>query len=65
MNKKSINVLLLVEDNPGDARLLREMLREGAATTELKHVGCISDAERNLNFCSEDCCSNNNRNAQT
>jgi hypothetical protein len=28
MPKKSIKMLLLVEDNPGDARLLREMLNE-------------------------------------
>ena len=28
MTKKSIKILLLVEDNPGDARLLREMLNE-------------------------------------
>jgi len=28
MTAKSMRVLLLVEDNPGDARLLREMLIE-------------------------------------
>ena len=28
MWKKPIKVLLLVEDNPGDARLLREMFHE-------------------------------------
>ena len=28
MSKKSIKTLLLVEDNPGDARLLREMFNE-------------------------------------
>ena len=33
MSKKSIKILLLVEDNPGDARLLREMFNERARTT--------------------------------
>ena len=28
MSKKSIKTVLLIEDNPGDARLLREMLQE-------------------------------------
>ena len=28
MSKRSLKILLLVEDNPGDARLLREMLNE-------------------------------------
>src|SRR4030088_1734181 len=49
MSKKSIKILLLVEDNPGDARLLREMFNElGLHRTELKHVGCMSDAEKHL-----------------
>ena len=39
MSKKSIKMLLLVEDNPGDARLLREMFNEqGPHNTELTHV---------------------------
>ncbi|HVS90118.1 MAG TPA: EAL domain-containing protein [Candidatus Acidoferrum sp.] len=49
MSKKSIKILLLVEDNPGDARLLREMLSEqGSHNTELTHVACMSEAERHL-----------------
>jgi CheY-like chemotaxis protein len=49
MSKKSIKVLLLVEDNPGDARLLREMFNEqGSHNTELTHVECMSDAEKYL-----------------
>jgi diguanylate cyclase (GGDEF)-like protein/PAS domain S-box-containing protein len=47
--KKSIKVLLLVEDNPGDTRLLREMFNEhGSDGTELTQVGCMSDAEKHL-----------------
>jgi diguanylate cyclase (GGDEF)-like protein/PAS domain S-box-containing protein len=49
LNKKSIKVALLVEDNPGDARLLREMFNEqGSRDIELTHVECMSDAERYL-----------------
>ena len=49
MNKKSIKILLLVEDNPGDARLLREMFGEqGSHNTELTHVECMSEAEKHL-----------------
>jgi diguanylate cyclase (GGDEF)-like protein/PAS domain S-box-containing protein len=52
MSEKSIRVLLLVEDNPGDARLLREMFKEqGAHDTELTHVECMSDAEKHLALC--------------
>jgi diguanylate cyclase (GGDEF)-like protein len=46
---KSITTLLVIEDNPGDARLLREMLNEeGSHRTTLTHVECMSDAERHL-----------------
>jgi diguanylate cyclase (GGDEF)-like protein/PAS domain S-box-containing protein len=49
MSKKSMKVLLLIEDNPGDARLLREMLNEqGLQETELTHVERLSDAEKHL-----------------
>jgi diguanylate cyclase (GGDEF)-like protein/PAS domain S-box-containing protein len=49
MRSKSIRVLLLVEDNPGDARLLREMLAEqGSHHTELTHVERMSEAEKHL-----------------
>jgi diguanylate cyclase (GGDEF)-like protein/PAS domain S-box-containing protein len=49
MSKKSTTRLLLVEDNPGDARLLREMLNEhGMRDTELTHVECMTDAETHL-----------------
>jgi diguanylate cyclase (GGDEF)-like protein/PAS domain S-box-containing protein len=49
MSKKLIKVLLLVEDNPGDARLLREMFDEqGSHKTELTHVERVSDAEKHL-----------------
>jgi PAS domain S-box-containing protein len=49
MNPSSIRVLLLVEDDPGDARLLREMLDEqGVHFTELTHVECIAEAEKHL-----------------
>jgi diguanylate cyclase (GGDEF)-like protein/PAS domain S-box-containing protein len=49
MSKKSFKRLLLVEDNPGDARLLREMFNEqGSPNTELTHVECMSEAEKHL-----------------
>jgi diguanylate cyclase (GGDEF)-like protein/PAS domain S-box-containing protein len=49
MRKKAIRILLLVEDNPGDARLLREMFNEqGLHHTELTHAECMSDAEKHL-----------------
>jgi signal transduction histidine kinase len=49
MSDKSIKAILLIEDNPGDVRLLREMLNEhGAHGTELTHVDCMSAAEKHL-----------------
>jgi sigma-B regulation protein RsbU (phosphoserine phosphatase) len=38
--------ILLVEDNPGDARLLREALRESAHPTELVHVERMAAARQ-------------------
>jgi signal transduction histidine kinase len=49
MSKKSIKMLLVVEDNPGDVRLLREMFNEqGLHNTKLTHVERMSEAEKHL-----------------
>src|SRR5690242_11178591 len=49
MTAKSIEIILLVEDNDGDARLLREMLTEhGSQSTDLIRVGYLSEAEKCL-----------------
>ena len=46
---KLIKEILLIEDNPGDVRLLREMFDEyGAHNTEMTHVDCMSAAEQHL-----------------
>ena len=48
-SSRSIASLLLIEDNPGDARLLREMLNEqGIHKTKLTLVPCLSDAVEHL-----------------
>jgi diguanylate cyclase (GGDEF)-like protein/PAS domain S-box-containing protein len=45
----SIQTVLLVEDNPGDARLLREMFNEqGSQETKFTCVGSMSEAEKHL-----------------
>src|ERR1700691_40604 len=49
MSAKLIKAILLIEDNPGDVRLLREMFNDhGAHNTELTHVDCMSAAEKYL-----------------
>src|SRR5580704_12319338 len=49
MTKRSIKTVLLIEDNLGDAHLLREMFNEqGSHDTELVHVECMSEAEKHL-----------------
>ena len=49
MSKKSIKTLLLIEDNPGDARLFRETFNEqDSHNTKLTHVKLMSEAEKHL-----------------
>lgn len=49
MNPVSITKLLLIEDNLGDARLLREMFKDqGSHNTEVTHVVSMAAAERHL-----------------
>ncbi|WP_310467708.1 response regulator [Sphingomonas sp.] len=46
---KHMALLLVVEDNPGDARLLREMFdAHGPHSTELIHVSSMTEAESHL-----------------
>ena len=46
---QSIKTILLVEDNPGDARLVRETLNDQAPhNAKLTHVGCMREAEKYL-----------------
>lgn len=49
MNGAPITTLLVIEDNPGDARVLREMFEEGVSrTSTMIQVGSMADAERHL-----------------
>lgn len=49
MIRRPINTVLLIEVNPGDARLLREMFREaGAEAIELIHFSSMGEAEKYL-----------------
>jgi diguanylate cyclase (GGDEF)-like protein/PAS domain S-box-containing protein len=49
MWKKRIKNLLLIEDNPGDARLFLEMFScQDLANTELKHLESMTEAEKYL-----------------
>ncbi len=49
MTEKSIKTILLIEDNPGDARLIREMFNEqGSQSIDLTIVDCMKDAEKHL-----------------
>jgi len=49
MSTKLIKAILLIEDNPGDVRLLQEMFSDhGAHNTKLAHVDCMSAAEKYL-----------------
>jgi len=49
MSQTSIRTVLLIEDNPGDARLLREMFNDSASeAATLVHVESMSEAEKYL-----------------
>jgi diguanylate cyclase (GGDEF)-like protein/PAS domain S-box-containing protein len=49
LSRLSTKTVLLIEDNPGDVRLLREMFCEdGPSRAEVIHAGSMGDAERIL-----------------
>jgi diguanylate cyclase (GGDEF)-like protein/PAS domain S-box-containing protein len=49
MSERSITRLLLIEDNPGDVRLLREMLNEqDSHNTSVTNAECMIEAEQRL-----------------
>jgi PAS domain S-box-containing protein len=45
--------ILLIEDNPGDVRIIREIIRE-LPRMDLSHVNCIEDAILHLNLATTD-----------
>ncbi|MBA3732237.1 MAG: response regulator, partial [Gammaproteobacteria bacterium] len=49
MSKNSLKAVLLVEDNAGDARWLREMFNDQPShDAQLAHVKCMSEAKKHL-----------------
>jgi signal transduction histidine kinase len=49
MSTKLNKAILLIEDNPGDARLLQEIFKDhGAHNAEMTHVDCMGAAEKHL-----------------
>jgi len=49
MISNATTAVLLIEDNPGDARLLREMFKEARLrSTKVTHVECMLEAETHL-----------------